>query len=951
MGILVDPPSVGQGIPGFIADMRPYAELIDLSSFRSDAILEIDGAAVVEPGDWQVESGGAYDAPWLKQPFGVLLDVVAVRTPTEFLTRKATKAEVRSTPGTFYYRPKDSFPVVLVHLAGSADPAATLVSLTTTRYFSSGGAIVPLLGPQLVTNGNLEDGFTGWTEDKSGSGWATARTTVNPIEGQRSLECSSSGAAAGYASRYQVLPTIAGGAGAPPRMYRTAVWYRSPVGQPASAHAYVRVGTTTTLKRDGRTAEASLTDGLELPRTGGRDRLSCFDYYAHEDNARLWFRLVNGSAVACSFLFDEIRTWEILGWYYADPRLPEDGLPETTQGSQSPVPGANRIGGGVVKLVAGGGPAASQKLGYLEQLFAPQPWVTTRKEIRARSGGVFPDGREILYHDMFQGYSGIISGGNILTLDRGYLTLSTLDPQAVLSVSILRRAYDTGTFPQLAKQDEGLYRPFVLGAMPGFMRPAGIAKITATSYRKYEWSDPTDWAVGFQSVDEVRAYPTAADADAENPVASYLLVAGKDYTVDLVAGTIDVIADVQMFEITPERNIINLTIHTVGTYRIIIPPGWYTLGYGGSTVADRRGLMDTIRGLVATASGLSVIEWTYSQTTHLVSFTAGAKLTVTLHTATGADKHISILPFLGFDSAADVGPVITATSTTPMFKPTVAGVPSDDADNRHHLRLRASGAKDDADGTYTGVPVNLIENGPDQFRFVHGALLQKPPSRINEASFLQARTDCPQAQSRVFFGKAAEGGGASMSATMQGWINELQIGTQADIVLDGHGAFHYRKRSNAVTGKEVRIYNRDCLDVKSVVPDDQDATVILTYAQSPATGRTKSVQVTNALTALLYESDGVFAVHTCLVDLADAESARDFIAALRRAGIRRFELEVAGKLLMSMVSDNSYLTLDQVLLGTAEGVGVEDELFRLEGLSKNWVTGICRAAYRTNILS
>lgn len=962
MPILTGPlPRPGHGRPG-AASGRTFDDLQELSNYDSRAVLEILPATVIDPGMWTSDFSGGWFQSWSPDKFGIQLDVVAVRAFNEFLTRVPTVPICQATPGTYYYRVKDSSPVLWVNPNGG-DPSSTITRITTKFLYSSGAEtadqlVQPQFGPQLVSNGDYENGVTGWTEVKSGAGWTTGRSLTNPIEGLSMGQIVSTGAASGFGSRYQVIGTVGPNAAWETRMYRSAILYRTPYGQPSTATAYLRVGTTTSLKDDGRTAATTLANGVELPATGGRIRLYFFDFYAHEDNVRLWIRLVNSAATACSLDWDVVEAWEITGWYYAEPRLPEDGLPETTQGSASPMPGEKRIGGGSVKLLAGGGPLVAQPLGYLEQVFAPQPWVYDQKELRSLVGGSFPGGEDIPYHAMYPGYAGIIAGNRVLTLAQGALTLSTLDPQRSLAVSPLRRTYDD-TFTDVESRDRGAFRPIVLGPMPGYMRPAGIERITSTSYRRYEVCDTTGWSPGILSVDSVRAFPDSQAADDENPIAFVDLVSGKDFTANLTAGTIDIIADVQMFEVTAERNIINITT-TAGTHRIVVPLGWKRLGYGGSTVADRRGLLNEIRALIAAASGKANFSVTYSETTHLISFAAGDGTNVTVLSSTGADKNVSILPFFGFLTAADVGPVVTATSTTPMFLPTVAGVPSSDAENKHHIRVRISGLKDDAAGTYTGAAGALIQKASDQFRFAHEALLLKPPSRINVASFVQARSDSPQVNSRVFSGRPSQSSAAGVvrpgqavagGLTLQGWANELEMGTLSDILLDGQGAFHYRKRSNAVTGREPHIYNRDCLDVLSHVPGDQtSATVIMTYAHDPR-GRFKSSQVYSNLTAVLFDNDGVFTGQTCLVDETDADAARDFIAALRRAGIRHIELRVAGKLLKAMVGDLAYLTLEQVLLGTTVGQAITEELFRLESITKNWVTHVCVAHFHTNILS
>jgi hypothetical protein len=257
-----------------------------------------------------------------------------------------------------------------------------------------------------------------------------------------------------------------------------------------------------------------------------------------------------------------------------------------------------------------------------------------------------------------------------------------------------------------------------------------------------------------------------------------------------------------------------------------------------------------------------------------------------------------------------------------------------------------TGYRDDAAGTYTGTSNGIIQKGPDILRFlllrVPDVALDLGARQIDEASFVAARTSCPQPLA-VYLGNDA--------LTTQDVIDRLEAGSFADVVIDGGGILHYVFRDGIVPASAPSLFDRDYLSFEGyIVGDDAYGTVIVRYCQDPTTGEWKSRSITNEETILLHGRSHEREFLTFLRDEADAANAVTKLEVLARAPTRHFAFSVKGALLRSKIGDLVLLTRDQALAGADEDTMLNLYEGRILELRKNFLTGRCDAVVHTNVV-
>ncbi len=166
-------PDVGHGQLGLRDDLRifdqgtdenydvlPHDTLVEESSCRTDAFVEIEGGALISD-TWTPLATAGFEYAWDQEFDGEKLDVASVRTllyPS--LDRVETEAEVEATELTYQYDMDEG--MLRVHLPADEDPSAVSVLVTTIFNFGTGGdrrehMVQPYLGESVLVDGDFDE--------------------------------------------------------------------------------------------------------------------------------------------------------------------------------------------------------------------------------------------------------------------------------------------------------------------------------------------------------------------------------------------------------------------------------------------------------------------------------------------------------------------------------------------------------------------------------------------------------------------------------------------------------------------------------------------------------------------------------------------------------------------------------------------------------------------------
>lgn len=929
-------PQVGHGQLGFRDDLRIFDQLKNESTCRTDAFVEIEGGALIDDTWSATGKAAGFEYAWDQEFDGEKLDVSTVRTLAyPSLIRVETSDQLAATELTWQYDMEEG--LLRVHLPGDEDPTGISVLVTTSFNFGTAGEIrehlvQPYLGTDYVVDGEFDDpALADWTITTTGSGF-TATTGAALIGGGTSALLEGSGAGSGSVTLRQIPDTQAG------NRYRFFGYYNTDADLfPATATAYIQIDATA-LSADGMHQDAGLTNGLALQQTFGRTRAFLFDHIAPNAGSRIFLRLVNSAATACSMRFDRVSYKPIHGWRLFHPRVAADGIPESEQGSLDVYPGSASTGSGAVKLL-------NDEAAPFERMFSGSPWTCLSRDVRVRYGGAFPDnGQEIQWDDMFIGQSGIVAGDKYEIVTDEFATYTFEDARNIFEAELPNTTYGDH-FTTGEERDKSRPRARFFGDQQ-HIRPSRIDADGTTLLGIYEVNDPT-YAVGnaIGSVIEVFAYVDEEAAEADNPAKRIELEDGLDYTKDLANGSFEIDRNPGVFLITggdgPDFEGANDRLDFVANgspFTAEIPHGPYGSFELGVAISDA----------MEAAAGPDNFPVTYDNTTHKFTFDYTGSGTFELLAESGTNKHRTPLGMMGFTSSEDYDGATEYEGDAAIFT---------DPDTQTFLRCRVHGYHDDADGTYTGSASDPVELAPDIFRYVLHVMLHESVSRVNRVSFEDARSTCPQLLG-LYMGVIAsvsetEGG----PVTVQQIVDRLEVGGSstvhglADIVLGGDGVWQWRNRAFSYV-EEVRLYARDFLGWEGFRNgSDPYGFTRVNYAQDPSTGRVLGKVVQQDDTILRDRRDQVRTFDSYLTDAADAEDAVEAIAALTRASIRHFTLRVRGSLLGANPGDLVYITRGRALQGLGETGGLDSDQFRILYLKKNYLTREVEAVVHTNILS
>jgi hypothetical protein len=930
-------PLVGHGQTGLRSNLRIFDQHKNESSCRTDAFVEIEGGALIQDA-WDPTGGAAgFEYPWDQDGVdGEKLDVSSV-SAIDFpnLTRAETQAVLEATESTWQYDMEEG--VLRVHLPSNADPSDLRVRVTSAVCnVSTGGEIRehmthPYLGTDQITDGDFdESGIPDWVDTTTGSGFSAVRSATPLVGGGYSALLAGTGAGSGSVTITQ-QPDSANGK----RRWLTG-YYSTPADQPSTAHLYVRVGTTTQLQADGINTEA-LGDGLELTATHGRTRFFIFDFINHEADVEIAFKLENSAATACSATIDRVRQKPVHGWRFFTPRVAPDGIPESEQGSLDVYPGSASTGSGAVKLL-------NDETAPFERMFSGSPWTCLSRDVRIRYGGTFSDnGQEIIWEDMFLGQSGIVAGEQFELVTDESATYTFEDLRNPFEALLPDRFY--GDTFDCEERDKQRPRARFFGPQT-HIRPCRIDVDGTTGLGVYEVNDPT-YAIGAAFGDAtVYAYVDEEAAEANDATKRVTLTNSTDYTVDTATGTFEINRNPGIFVITsgqgPENDGANDRIDFTrnGTPAVAaLTPGNYT---------SRTLEVMANAAMLAAGSGGTV---TYSNTTHKYTIADPTATTLDLNPNAGPNAHRDGLKLMGFtdsDDATYTGALTYASDTAVFVGP----------DEQNFLRCDfTAGYCDDAAGTYTGTTNNPVELGPDIFRYALHEMQGVPTSRVDMASFLTARTDCPQVLG-VYFGVIASvSGQEGGQITVQQFVDRLEVsGTSeaaglADIILRGDGVWTWKNRAT-IPEPPVALYSRDFLSFSgSRNGSDPYGITRVNYSQDPSTGIVLSTSVRNEDTILRDGRAQTRVFDGYFTDLVDADSAINALVALTRTAIRRFRFTAAGSLLGADPGSLVEITRGRALQGTGETGGLDADEFRILYIKKNYLTRVVEVETHTNIIS
>lgn len=954
----------GHGRYGLRSGLRPFSEYQQESARRKDVFVRMTSAQVLNSVWFQ--SGSVYFHTFDEtDPYGRTLDVVGVRLLDEVLTRAETGAELNATAGTYRYARDPGGTLQLgVHLAGGASPSNRNV-LVVTRWHNATGAahrshlVHPTtMGIERLLNADL-DSWSGspaqpddWTfESTVGVGASVVEQAPGIGDGTvfSAKIHGNGGSVVGRLRQSVALAVSPFDVG--PWGYRLWGSYLTPKTMLSTQGARIKItdgaSPESQISSDGRSVDGPAVDGLELRKTRGKMRLFCADFIGFATPS--YFELIGYSTVASTFdvYFGRASLEKIHGWDLYEPNVAPGGLPEIYEGASDPLPGSESTGAGAVTLLNDG-------RGLLEQRFS-YPWLWPSRDVEIFLGGAFESGQELLMFDMHSAFKGVINGDNSPKVNPRQATIACESYRQILEAVLPPRSYGVD-WPDVAAADRNRPRPILFGFRPNLRAPAieFVPGSPATGYRRYEITDCDDWpygigGVGIEGGGHVWAYPDEEAAEKEDPTRRVeLTTADGDYSVNLSAGTVDLLHDARVIEVTLENNHYDFDI-SGSPYSVTIPVGPYKIG--NSEGSDQRGLLEVLAAGMLAESG-ATFDCIYDEATHLVTITKLSKGGWSpLYTTSGTIHAGSLLaPLLGFDTSADPAPDAGFTSDEPIFS---------DADAQHVIRWDATGYVDDPNGRFTGTiesPPRAVYLLSNIFRFILEIFLKQPADRTVAAEWDAARVSCPQILALYLGGR----GEAPSTMRASEIVDAFEAGSPtsgegpAEIRTDGEGRFRFLKRTTDVPDDIPHIQEHDLVELieGGYMPSQAYGYVEVRFSRNGGTGRPNLVRVDNEVARLAFQNEKTAYFETFLTEQADAEAAAAALSALVRAPIRHLTLVVKSKVLDSLKGDLIRLTVPQALLGASDpGPGLDGAVFRIESKKIQPETQRVTLVVYTNIIT
>ncbi len=948
----------GHGRYGLRSGLRPFGEYEQESARRKDVFVRMTSAQILNSVWFQ--SGSNYFHTFDEVFNGRTLDVVAVRLIDEVLTRVETVTELTATESSFrYVRDPGGTLQLGVHLAGGASPSSRNVLIVTSWHNATGAAhrshlVHPTTGRERFLNADLDLWAgspaqpTDWTfESTVGVGASIVEQAPGIGDGTLyAAKIHGNGGAVTGRLRQSVelaVPPLDVG----PWGYRLWTSYLTPKAILTTQGARVKITDLGSPERqiyeDGLATIDSSVDGFDLVKTRGRMRLLCFDFIGHA--TPLSFELLGYSTTANTFdvYFGRTSLKKIFGWEWYEPNIAPGGVPEIYEGGSDPFPGSESTGAGAVTLLNDG-------RGLMETRFS-YPWLWPSRDVEILLGGSFEGGQELLLFDMHPVFRGVINGDNSPRVGPRRATVACESYRQIFEAILPPRFYGVD-WPDVSAADRNRARPMLIGFKEHIRAPAieFVSGSPATGYRRYEIADCDDWPYGIGGVGIaggglVWAYPDEEAAEKEDPTRRVELTeAHGDYSVNKSAGTVDVLHDARVIEVTLENNHYDFDIGGAVSHATI-PIGPYKIG---DSTAPARGLLSALSSAMLAASGVA-FDCQYSETTHLVTITKPSKGTwKPLYQSTNSGTLIAGM--LGFETNATPVAGVSFTGDHAIFS---------DADSQHIIRWSATGYVDDPVGRFTGTvesPPRAIFILSDVFRFVLEIFLRQPADRTLADEWGAARASCPQVLSFYL------GGQGDQASTIKAseFVDFLENGSPtagegpAEIRLDGEGRFRFLKRTSTVPDDVPHIREHDLVELidGGYMPSQCFGYVETRFNRDPSTGKADLVRLEIETARLAFQNEKAAIFETFLTDAGDAADAAAAMSALARSPIRHFTLVVKSKALRSLKGDLIRLTVSQALLGQSDsGPGLDGAVFRIESKKIHPETQRTTLVVFTNIIT
>lgn len=854
---------------------------------------------------WSFVSGNAYSTPITEANDGLPLEIGSVTTTDgDWLDRVDSAALCGTTSSSYYFAPASdgvSPGTLYVNLPSSGNPNNKGVEIGFWKLFGSSGTIEPLLGSERVTDPQLDNWTdvltpTSYTVLSTGTDLQVQRDAVstynNSTYSAKVVALNLGAGSSNGISQGGIVLTVAG-------VYHVRVVYSTGRDLPATGQARLRVRTRVApsalyLGSDGRHTYGT-GDGLELQSTGGEIREALFAIRIPVGSAagiQVAFLLLNNGAGAMTSGSINLYYMSLRAAYrydFAEPRLTTAGLPSLEVSNNDIFMGAESVGIGSLKIL-------NTDDQYMETLL--EGFDVVGRVAQGWIGGGFGNGQELPLGSCQSGFRGTTQSFSVDDLSA---SLELQDTRSllgtVLPVETIGRRY--AGQPGVSDNDTGRPVPILIGAPKYNMKCPRVSLETTKRLPIWLVNDPT-YSTGSDIMGQVAAW-AYTDEDAANRRDTNRRVA-CEFTSDNATGLVTLFSNPGPFEVLGDSTSADVVrevkpndtldfVDNVTTRAGALTPGLYTCT---TLAAHAQTVMNAFGGGTFTVA--------YSNTAHTFTFTkTGGAGIFSILLNSGVNKHRSAFPLFGFSSNTDQTGASTYTSSVVLYDETRA--------DQFFIRIDATGYRDDAAGTYTGITgggdTAIIYQGPDILRFLLVKILKRPMSEIDATSF-NAFRGVGKMTHVIYLG----GFGPSQRLTVQDIIDRIEVTTYTDIVMDGQGKWFWKSRPvssselTTLATKAPILTDRDFIEFRTFKSaEDTYAGVSMAYDEDPVTGEVKSREAANTLVQLRHNRAGTRVFDGLWFEAVDAQSQAWNMMLLAVLPRRHYEFTCKGRLLGKTVGD------------------------------------------------
>jgi hypothetical protein len=746
---------IGHGKLGMRSGLRTFDELIEQSDSYKGLI------AIVKPGleivNWSLDTGEQYIAPFSTSFDSVRKDVVGVRTLNDPSMTRANS--ITLSAGEYYYDPSEEFTQSTINWdQGTSDywddgvtkwdqfhkirarpsdrlnnPNEMTVVGQLGFYFADEAQVHPTLGPNLLTDGGLED----WTCSTDPTYWTVvsdvARSSTNVRGGSYSAQIGD------RATIEQSSITVQDGA-----YYRLSGYYVAHKGTLGVSINFNGAG----ISCDG-ISQVSSSHYVTLPTTPTTDVYQTFswDVKAFDTDATVGF--YNSKSTTLCYV-DDVKFQRIWRYEYYEPRLSAQSAPKAVSGIKDILFGGNVIGSASLVL--------NNHDAYFDTLCGERDsdnttisspiieWVNA--EVDTRVGGRFHnepsgDGQEILISDTITNFLGLVKE---ITVTDQEVMLSLEDRRSEFHMKLPLRTYSLTEFPNMDPGRVGEPRPLLFHTAEN-IKPvrisetqtsvSGTEEVSGRYEAVYEFLDCTDFP-GIYTGTAINVYSFSSESEADrffNDLRPGVGMAGDfntigyegrtlsstyDYEVDTDKGRFTIIRDVQQLRVVDnESDEISFESDGGGESNAFI--GYGAL-YDGTETLGPEDLATRVQSFMR-AAGAGDENCTYNNGSGKFTISKDSG-TLTLKIQSGSNTSRSIYKIMGFSGSTDKSGSLSYESDESIFT---------GASGKHVLRVSAVGFRDDSLGTYTGTANSLIQYPRHVIKAIALAVMNKPSSSLGSS--------------------------------------------------------------------------------------------------------------------------------------------------------------------------------------------------------------------------